>query len=170
MLVLALQNFARVVSLSLLNKPRFRYLRSSSWVNYGWLECFPWSHRIRDNESQLPKEKRTKGQTIIYKHDTGDEFECSGRVNSSCSTSDTRRVNLVTNPVISNERGKDREVLTTSGTYPWSFVTQILQVLHVCFVDRCFCPFLLFLLAIALSVLLRYMDYDCPFGIFKLFF
>jgi hypothetical protein len=21
--------------------------------NYGWLECFPWSHRIRDNESRL---------------------------------------------------------------------------------------------------------------------
>jgi hypothetical protein len=36
-----------------------------------------------------------------------------------------RRVNLVTNPVISREWGKDREVLTTSGTYPWSFVTQI---------------------------------------------
>ena len=49
----------------------------------------------------------------------------SGRVGSSCSTSDTRRVNLVTNPVISHERGKDRELLTTSGTYPWSFVTQI---------------------------------------------
>jgi hypothetical protein len=44
---------------------------------------------------------------------------------SSCSTSGTRRVSLVTNPVISHERGKDREVLTTSGTYPWSFVTQI---------------------------------------------
>jgi hypothetical protein len=28
------------------------------------------------------------------------------------------------NPVISHERGKDREVFT-SGTYPWSFVTQI---------------------------------------------
>jgi hypothetical protein len=27
--------------------------------------------------------------------------------------------------VISHERGKDREVLTTSGTYPWSYVTQI---------------------------------------------
>jgi hypothetical protein len=38
---------------------------------------------------------------------------------------DTRRVNLVTNSVISREWGKDREVLTTSGTYPWSFVTQI---------------------------------------------
>ena len=44
---------------------------------------------------------------------------------SSCSTSGTRRVNLVTNPVISHEWGKDREVFTTSGTYPWSFVTQI---------------------------------------------
>jgi hypothetical protein len=41
------------------------------------------------------------------------------------STSDTRRVNLVTNPVISHEREKDREVFATSGTYPWSFVTQI---------------------------------------------
>ena len=31
------------------------------------------------------------------------------------------------------------------------------------------CPFVLFLLAIVLSVLLRYTDSDCPFGIFKLF-
>ena len=30
------------------------------------------------------------------------------------------------------------------------------------------CPFILFLLAIVLSVL-RYTDSDCPFGIFKLF-
>jgi hypothetical protein len=41
------------------------------------------------------------------------------------STSGTRRVNLVTNPVISRAWGKDREVFTTSGTYPWSYVTQI---------------------------------------------
>jgi hypothetical protein len=31
------------------------------------------------------------------------------------------------------------------------------------------CPFVLFLLIIVLSVLLRYMDSDYPFGIFKLF-
>ena len=31
------------------------------------------------------------------------------------------------------------------------------------------CPFALFLLAIVLSVLLRYTDSDYPFGIFKLF-
>jgi hypothetical protein len=32
------------------------------------------------------------------------------------------------------------------------------------------CPFVLFVLAIVLSVLLRYTDSDYPFGIFKLFF
>ena len=31
------------------------------------------------------------------------------------------------NPVISREWGKDREVFTASGTYPWSFVAQILH-------------------------------------------
>jgi hypothetical protein len=31
------------------------------------------------------------------------------------------------------------------------------------------CPFVLFLLAIVLSVLLQYTDSDCPFGIFQLF-
>ena len=54
-----------------------------------------------------------------------DELRCSGRVSISCSTSNARRVNLVTNSVISHERGKSGEMFTTSGTYPWSFVTQI---------------------------------------------
>jgi hypothetical protein len=56
---------------------------------------------------------------------TGSELMCSGRVSSSCSISDTRHVNLVTNLVISHERLKDRGVLATGGTYPWSFMTQI---------------------------------------------
>jgi hypothetical protein len=34
-------------------------------------------------------------------------------------------VNFPLNPMISHERGKDWEVFTSSGTYPWSFVTQI---------------------------------------------
>ena len=46
-------------------------------------------------------------------------------------------------------------------------VTQSL-VLYVYFVDRCL-SFCTFLLPIVLSVLLRYTDSDCPFGIFKLF-
>jgi hypothetical protein len=33
----------------------------------------------------------------------GGELRCSGRVSSSCSTTGTRPVNLVTNPVISQE-------------------------------------------------------------------
>jgi hypothetical protein len=37
---------------------------------------------------------------------TRDELMCTRRVSSYFSTVDTRRVNLVTNPVISHERGK----------------------------------------------------------------
>jgi hypothetical protein len=92
----------------------------------------------RKTDNTVAKAKSTKGQTTIYKTytynwrlsntiplKTGGELRCSGRVSSSCSTCLTHRVNLVTNPVIINEWGKNREVLTTSGTYSWSFVTQI---------------------------------------------
>jgi hypothetical protein len=41
-------------------------------------------------------------QTVLK---TGGELRCSGRVSSSCSTSGTRSVNLVTNPVVSHEWG-----------------------------------------------------------------
>ena len=58
---------------------------------------------------------------------TGVELMCSGRISSSCFTNGTRRVTLVTNPVISHEWGKEREVFTTSGAYPWSFVTQMFR-------------------------------------------
>jgi hypothetical protein len=52
---------------------------------------------------------------------------CCGRVNSSCSTCDTRRFTLVTNRVVSHGWGKDRIVIMTNGIYPWSFVTEILR-------------------------------------------
>ena len=74
--------------------------------------------------TQWPKEKVQKDKQRSTKHTyktkdrvtrttlkTWGERRCSGRVSSSCSTSDTRCVNLVTNPVISHEQGKDREVL-----------------------------------------------------------
>ena len=58
----------------------------------------------------MTKRKRTKEQTMFYKHrvtqislKTKNELRCSGRVSSSCSTSETRCVNPVTNPVISHE-------------------------------------------------------------------
>jgi hypothetical protein len=91
-----------------------------------------------EQTTQWPKENVQKDKQRSAKHThktkdrgtrtplkTGGELRCSGRVGSSCSTSDIRRVNLVINQVINHEWGKDRGVFTTSGTYPWSFVTQI---------------------------------------------
>jgi hypothetical protein len=65
----------------------------------------------------MAKKKVQKGKTRSTKHTyktkdrvtrnplkTGGELSYSGRVSSSCSTSDTRRVDLVTNPMISHER------------------------------------------------------------------
>jgi hypothetical protein len=68
---------------------------------------------------------KTKDRVTRTTLKIGGGLGCSERVSNSCSTSGTRRVNLVTNPVISHEWGKDREVLTTSGTYAWLCVTQI---------------------------------------------
>jgi hypothetical protein len=64
--------------------------------------------------TQWPKEKGQKDKHPATKHahktnnrvkrtplKTVGELRSSGRVSSSCSTSDTRRVSLVTNPVIS---------------------------------------------------------------------
>ena len=61
---------------------------------------------------QLPKEKVQKNKQRSTKHTyktkdrisrtplkTGGEFRCSGRVSSSCSTSDTCSANLVYGPV-----------------------------------------------------------------------
>ena len=69
--------------------------------------------RIEEEQTpQLPKEKVQKDKQRSTKHTyktkdrvtrtplkTGGEFRCSGRVSSSCSTSDTHRVNLVYGPV-----------------------------------------------------------------------
>jgi hypothetical protein len=74
----------------------------------------------RRTDNTMTKRKCTKGQKRSTKHTyktkdrvtrtplkTGSELRCYGRVSSSCSTSGTRHVNLVTNPVISHELWKD---------------------------------------------------------------
>ena len=97
------------------------------------------SYLEEEQTTQWPKEKTQKDTQRSTKHSpkndretrtplkTGGQLRCSGRISSSCSTSGTSRISLVTNPVISLERWKDRGMLTTSGTYPWSFVTQIFR-------------------------------------------
>jgi hypothetical protein len=53
---------------------------------------------------------------------TENERMCSGRVNSSCSTSGTRRSTLGKISVLKEEKDKT----TTCGTYMWSYVIEIL--------------------------------------------
>ena len=58
------------------------------------------------NTTQKTKDRATRTPLKIR-----DKLRCSAWVSSSCSTSVTRRVNPVTNPVISHEWGKDRKCL-----------------------------------------------------------
>ena len=92
------------------------------------------SEKDRQHNGQKKKDKRinnnlqnTKVRATWTSLKTGSELRCSGRVGSSCSTSGTRRITLVTNTVIRRECGTDQKVLTTSGTYALSFVTQIFR-------------------------------------------
>ena len=73
----------------------------------------------KDKQRSTKHTHKAKDRVTRTRQNTGDELRCSGRVGTFCSTSGTRGVNLVTNPVINHEWGKDRVVLTTSGTYPW---------------------------------------------------
>ena len=79
---------------------------------------FPFNYHSyieEEQTTQWPKEKVQKNKQRSTKHtyktkdrvtrtplNTGGELRCFGTVGSACSTSDTRRVNLVTNPVIIN--------------------------------------------------------------------
>jgi hypothetical protein len=96
-----------------------------------------------EQTTQWPKEKvqkdkqrstrptyKTKDRVTRTPVKTGGELMCFAGVSSSCSTSGTRRVNLVINSVISRKWGKDREVCTTSGTYPWSLSKKIISIRH----------------------------------------
>jgi hypothetical protein len=57
---------------------------------------------------------------------TWDESRCYGMVSSSCSSNDTRRVTIATNPVIHHGR-KNWIEITTNGKYLRSFVTQVFR-------------------------------------------
>ena len=92
---------------------------------------------LQTEDRQTTRWRKEEGQTTINKTlhrkltdratrtplKTGYELICSWKASGSCSTSDTHRVTLATNPMISHEWRRNREVFTTSGrTYPLSFV------------------------------------------------
>ena len=103
----------------------WRYQRGNQNLYIEEEQTTQWPKVQKDKQRSTKHTHKTKDRIIQTPLKTRGELRCSVRVSSFCSTSDTRRVNLVTNPVVSHEWGKDREVFTTSGTYPWSFVTQI---------------------------------------------
>ena len=79
----------------------------------------------KDKQQSTKHTHKTKERVTRTTLQTEGKLRRPGRVSSSCSTNGIRCVNLVTNSVISHERGKNLEVFMTSGTYPRSFVTYI---------------------------------------------
>ena len=57
----------------------------------------------KDKQRSTKHRHKTKDRVKRTPLKTGDELRCSERVSSSCYTSGTRRVNLVTNIEISHE-------------------------------------------------------------------
>jgi hypothetical protein len=67
-----------------------------------WVITIRKSKKNRQHNDQKKKYKgtnknihKTRDRVTRTSQKTGSEFMCSGRVGSSCSTSDTRRVNLL---------------------------------------------------------------------------
>ena len=81
-------------------------------------------------DNDMAKRERTdnnlQNNTTRIPQKSGGDLRWSGRVSSYCSINDISRVTLVKNPVVRNELGKDRIVITI-GAYPWSFVPQIFR-------------------------------------------
>jgi len=83
---------------------------------------------IRRTDRSMANRKRTKWQTMVYK--TLHENHRWSSMNSTKSQWWTHVgpvMILFTTPVISHQWRKDRIVLMTTETYPWSFVTQIFR-------------------------------------------
>ena len=63
-----------------------------------------WPKKVQKDKQRSTKHTyKTKDRVTRTPLKTGGELRFSGRVSSSCSTSGTRRVDLLTNPVISRK-------------------------------------------------------------------
>ena len=104
-----------------------RYQRGSQnpYIEEKQITQWPKEKVQKDKQRSTKQTHKTKDRVTRTPLKIGGELRCPGRVSRYCSTSDTCSIILVTNPVTSHDWGKDREVFTTSGTYLWSFVTQI---------------------------------------------
>jgi hypothetical protein len=76
------------------------YFKGNVYVIPGQKKKDKWTNNDLQNITHKTKDPATR--TPLK---TGGEPRCSGKVSSSCSTSDTRCVNLVTNSMINHECG-----------------------------------------------------------------
>ena len=114
--------YSGICSLELESRRVWRYQRGNQnpYIEEDQTTQWPKKKYKRTNNVRSTKHThKTEDRVTRTQLKTGGELRCSGRVSSSCFTSGIHRVNLVMNPVISDEWGKDREVFTTSGTYLW---------------------------------------------------
>jgi hypothetical protein len=82
---------------------------------YGYI--WPKEKVQKDKQRSTSHTYKTKYRVTRIPRKSGGELMCSGRESSSCSTSGTHRVNLVTNPVISREWGLITSKMLRSS--PW---------------------------------------------------
>jgi hypothetical protein len=79
----------------------WRYQRSNQhpFIEDGQTTQWPKEKVQKDKQRSTKHTHKTKDRVTRTPLKIGGELRCSWRVSSSCSTSGTRRVNLVTNPV-----------------------------------------------------------------------
>ena len=68
---------------------------------------------------------KTRTTLIHVQHEPHGAGSVLWNVKNICSICAVHRVILVTSPMIKHEWRNDRKVITTNGSYMWSFVTQI---------------------------------------------
>jgi hypothetical protein len=92
--------FFGICCVQILIRKVWRYQRGSQnpYIEEEQTTQRPKEKVLKDKQRSTKHTYKTKDRVTRTSLKTGGELRCSGRVSSSCSTSDTRHVNLVTNP------------------------------------------------------------------------
>jgi hypothetical protein len=90
----------------ILRRRVWRYQRGNQNPYIEEEQTIQWSKEKvqKDNQRSTKHTHKTTDRVLRTPIKTGGVLRCSGRVRSFCTNSDTRRVNLATNPVINEER------------------------------------------------------------------
>ena len=104
----------------------WRYQRGNHNANIEEEQTTQWPKESvqKDKQRSTKHTHKTKDRVNSTSLKTGGELMFSERACSSCSTSDTRRVNLVTNPVISREWRNIAIILLNVFPYDEEYCTQ----------------------------------------------